>query len=139
MDDKIIKRLLNKYTNIIERLRGAGVIRTGKVVADYGEYIVSKKLNLTLADSSINKGYDAVDTKRRKYEIKTRKATAWNKPTISPVNSCQVSIADFLIYIEFDNKWNITKLLKIPVKKLTINKYKRIQISRDLVKKFSIL
>jgi len=139
MRDKEIKKILNKYTRIIERLRENKIIRTGKIVADYGEYIASKKLNLKLASSSVNKGYDAVDTKGRKYEIKTRKATAWNNPTIFPVSPFQVSIVDFLIYIEFDNKWNITRLLKIPAKKLTINKYNRVPISRDLVKKFSIL
>ena len=139
MDDKTIKRLLSQYTDIIEKLRGAGVTRTGKLVADYGEYVVSKKLNLKLTHSSINKGYDAVDIEGKKYEIKTRKAWLWNKPTIFPVSPCQVLIADFLVYIEFDNKWNIGKLLKIPVKKLMINKYNRVQVSRDLVKKFSIL
>ena len=139
MNDKEIKKLLNEYTHISEKLKKAGVIRTGKVVADYGEYVVSKKLGLKLAGSSVNKGYDAVDTKGKKYEVKTRKATAWNKPTIFPVKQNQISTVDFLIYIEFDNKWDIKKLLKIPAKKLVANKYNRIVVSRDLVKKFGIL
>lgn len=139
MDNKEIRKLLNKYTHINETLRSVGVVRTGKVVADYGEYIVSRKLNLKLASSSVNKGYDAVDVNGKKYEIKTRKATAWNRPTIFPVSLSQLSIIDFLIYTEFDNRWNLIKLLKIPVKKLTMNKYNRVVVSQDLVKKFSVL
>jgi len=139
MNNKEIKKLLNKYTHIIEQLKDAGVVRTGKVVADYGEYVVSKKLGLKLADSPVNKGYDAVDTKGKKYEVKTRKATAWNKPAIFPVKQSQISTVDFLIYIEFDNKWDVKRLLKIPAKKLVANKYNRITITQDLIKKFSIL
>lgn len=139
MNDKEIKKLLNKYTHIIEKLKKANVVRTGKVVADYGEYIVSKKLNLKLAGSSVNKGYDAVGADGKKYEVKTRKATAWNKPTLFPVSPRQLSTIDFLIYAEFDNKWNLVKLLKIPAKKLMVNKYNRIHVSQDLVRKFSIL
>jgi hypothetical protein len=115
------------------------VIRTGKVVADYGEYVASKKIDLTLAKSSGNKGYDAVDAKGNKYEVKTRKATAWNNPTIFPVSPDQLSTVKFLIYVEFDNKWNLIRLLKIPTKNLLAQKYNRIHISKDLVKKFSIL
>lgn len=139
MSDKEIKKLLNKYTHIIEKLKKAKVVRTGKVVADYGEYMVSKKLNLKLANSSVNKGYDAVDARGNKYEVKTRKATAWNKPTIFPVNPDQLSTTKFLIYVEFDNKWNLVRLLKIPTKNILVNKYNRVCISKDLVKKFSIL
>lgn len=139
MGDKEIKDLLNKYTIIIERLRENKVIRTGKVVADYGEYIASKKLNLELASNSGNKGYDAMDISGKKYEIKTRKATAWNKPSIFPVKLSQLSVIDFLIYIEFNNEWDVIKLLKIPVKKIKIKNYNRVYVSKDLIEEFSIL
>lgn len=41
MDNGTIIKLLNKHTDIVEELRTAGVIRTRKVVADYGEYVAS--------------------------------------------------------------------------------------------------
>lgn len=139
MEDKEIKKQLNKYTEIIEKLKKAGIIRTGKVVADYGEYIAYHKLKLNLANSTVNKGYDATDSKGKKYEIKTRKASTWNKPTIFPISRSQLEVVDFLIYVEFDNKWNLVRLLKIPAKKIAGNKYNRIVISKDLVKNYSIL
>ncbi len=66
--NKEIKSLLNEYTRIIEKLRKNDVIKTGKVVADYGEYIASKKLSLKLESNPVNKGYDAKDKKGRKYD-----------------------------------------------------------------------
>jgi len=139
MNKKEIRKQLNSYTNIIEKLKKAGILRTGKVIGDYGEYVVSKRLNLELASSSVNKGYDAIDKKRNKYEIKTRKATTWNKPTIFPIKKSQLEVVNFLIYVEFDNKWNLVKLLKIPARKIKANKYNRVIISKDLVKNYSIL
>jgi len=139
MNDKEIKKLLNQYTGIIERLRRNKIIRTGKVVGDYGEYIVCKKLNLTLVGNSVNKGYDAVDKRGKKYEIKARKATAWNRPGIFPVKLSQLSVTDFLIYIEFNNEWDVIKLLKIPAKEINMEHYNRVVISKDLIKKYGIL
>lgn len=134
-----VRKLLNEYTQIIGKLKKIGVVRSGKVVGDYGEYIASKKLGLNLVDNSVNKGYDATDCNGRKYEIKTRKATAWNKPNIFPINPTQISCIDFLIYIEFDNMWNIVKLLKIPAIDIRVNKYNRVCITQDLVERYSVL
>lgn len=137
--DKKVQKLLIQYRNTVEELREIGVIRTGKVVPDYGEYIASKKLNLTLATGASNKGFDAVDKDGKKYEIKTRKATAWNKPNIFPVNPEQLKTSDFLVYVEFDNDWNLVKLLKIPTKNVEHNKHKRVIITKKLVEEYSIL
>ena len=139
MNNKEIIKLLNKYTDIIEKLRGARVIRTTKVVADYGEYIASKKLNLKLVGNPVNRGYDAIDRNGKKYEIKTRKAVIWNRPNVFPINPEQLRIADFLIYVEFDNKWSLVKLLKIPGKKIRMNRHNRVCVSQDLIEKFSVL
>lgn len=139
MSDQKIKILLNKYTYIIEELKRNEVIRTSKVVADYGEYIASKRMSLRLVGNSVNKGYDAVDVDGKKYEIKTRKATAWNRPNVFPVNLNQLSAIDFLIYVEFNNKWSLVKLLKIPRNKIMPNRYNRVCITEDLVKKYSVL
>jgi len=139
MNNGEIIKLLNKYTDIIEKLRGAGVIRTGKVVADYGEYVASKRLDLKLVGSPVNKGYDAIDRNGKKYEIKTRKAVTWNSPNIFPINPKQLRVIDFLIYVEFDNNWNLVKLLKIPTGAIKANKHNRVCVSKDLIKKFNIL
>jgi len=138
MNPSQIKALLRKYTEIISTLRTEGVIKTSKVVADYGEWLVAQKLNLQLVDSPINKGFDALDNKGEKYEIKTRKETAWNSPKNSPVSAAKIQNADFLICVELDNDWNIKYILKIPSKEVKPNKHSKLAISKGLKSKYSI-
>jgi len=138
LKDDEIKKLLINYRDILDQLRDLGVIRTTKVVGDYGEYIASKKLDLKL-EKSTNKGYDAVDNAGKKYEIKTRKATNYNKPGVFPVNKEQLQSSDFIIYVEFDNDWDLSKLLKIPTSKVNYNKHNRVSVNKALVEEFSIL
>ena len=137
-----IRYLLKKYTNIIEKLQELGVIKTSKVISDYGEYLVSKRLGLKLISSPNNKGYDAFDPKtKKKYEIKSRKSTRHNKATVIPKpNRNQINTADFLVGVRFDNSWNVDALIKIPMTKVKkiINKYNRININKDLMKEFSV-
>lgn len=134
-----VKKLLIEYRDIINKLRSMGILKTTKVVSDYGEYIASKKLNLKRATSSSNKGFDATDEQGKKYEIKTRKATDWNKPTIFPINEEQLKSADFIIYVEFDDDWNLVKLLKIPTSEVQYNKHNRVVLNKELVQKFTVL
>ncbi len=138
-EDDEVKKLLIEYRDIIDELRRRGIIRTAKVVPDYGEYIAAKKLGLQRSTNPSNKGYDAVDDQGRKYEIKARKTTAWNKPTIFPVNEDQLRSSDFLIYVEFDNDWNTVKMLKIPTSEVQYNKHNRVVLNKRLVEKFNIL
>lgn len=134
-----IKKLLIQYRDVVTELREMKITRTGKVVSDYGEYIACKKFKLKRAESAVNKGYDATDKIGKKYEIKTRKATPWNKPTVFPVKKSQLKTADFLIYVEFDNDWNVVRLLKIPTSKVKHNKNNRVIITKALVNEFDIL
>jgi len=61
MEETNVRKLLRKYTEIIEILRDEGIVKTSKVVADYGEWLVAQKLNLQLVDNPNNKGFDAFD------------------------------------------------------------------------------
>ena len=55
MKDSEIKKLLLQYNEILKKLRDKGVIRTSKLVGEYGEYVAIKKLGLDLAKSG-NRG-----------------------------------------------------------------------------------
>ena len=134
--------MLNRYSNIIEKLKDAGIIKTAKVVGDYGEYIASKKLHLELMDSPQNKGYDAKDLNGKKYEIKTRKATKTNFPKSNntmnfSIKSKQLSKIDFLVYVEFTKDWNIKHLLKIPKEEVDRGKEGRVLLDNDSIEKNS--
>jgi len=140
MDTKEVKRLLLQYRDIVAILKDGGIIQSSDVVSGYGEYVACKKLNLKRAASPVEKGYDATDKLTgKKYEIKSRKATAWNKPTLFGVSQKQIQLSDYVIYIEFNNDWEVEKLLKIPTNELNPNKYNRVPITIPLVKKYDIL
>lgn len=139
MNKNQVEKLLLQYRDIVAKLYELDVIRSGRIVSDYGEYIVCRKLRLKQPLSSVNKGFDAVDNKGLKYEIKSRWATPWNKPTLFAISKNQLKISDYVIYIEFDNNWNIVKLLKIPSNQVIPNTYNRVHITKSLVEKYSIL
>ncbi len=138
IDELKVKELLIRYRNLLNDLHKTGVIRTSKVVSDYGEYVVCKLLNLNRSDSKVQKGFDAIDSDGVKYEIKARKETSWHTPNLFRVTKKQLETSDFIIYIEFDDNWEIKKLLKIPSSDLTPNKYKQVHITKERVRKYSI-
>jgi len=141
MRNKKIRKLLKRYTEIIEELQGARIIRSSKVVSDYGEYISSKKLNLKLMPNSVNKGYDAVDKNGKRYEIKSRKSTTKSRATVIPApNKDQLRTADFLVAIIFNDDWSIRDFVKIPMSKVKemINKHRRITANKKLIEEFSV-
>lgn len=127
------------YNRILGTLRENGVIRTNRVVADYGEYIASKNLGLSLNKSPSQKGYDATDAQGRKYQIKARKDMPYNKATIFPADLNKLDDVDYLIYVGFSDDWKVRDLLKIPKNEIRPNKHNRVILTKDLKKRFSIL
>ena len=70
-----VSQLLNHYTLILDELHERGVVRTANSpIGDYAEWLVAKRLDLRLENSS-NSGYDAVDRNNIKYQIKSRRIT----------------------------------------------------------------
>ncbi len=136
MKDSEIKKLLLQYNEILKKLKDNHVIRTSKLVGEYGEYVAKNKLDLTLADSG-NKGYDATDDKGNKYEIKSRKEMPYNKPNRWNMGANRLKLADFLICVEFDNDWNLSRFYKIPKSKV-IMKGKNVYFNKEL-EKYNIL
>jgi hypothetical protein len=49
-----------------------------------------------------------------------------------------LEIADFLVYVEFDDDWNLIKLLKIPVGEIDKSR-ESLVVTKDLIKRFNIL
>lgn len=108
-----ILKLLENYSDIIIKLRDGGVLRSNNnPVADYAEYLVSKKFKLELTPNS-NKSFDAIDLKTKKtYQVKSRRITRFN-------NSRQLSVIrslnfDFLIAVIFEENFKVREAYKIP-------------------------
>lgn len=64
-----VRELLQCYVDTIAELKIRKIVRTGNnPTGDYAEWLVAKKLNLTLETNS-KAGYDAVDAQGTRYQI----------------------------------------------------------------------
>jgi hypothetical protein len=139
-EGKIVELLL-EYNEILEELRRNGVIKSGKLVADYGEYVAAKRLGLKLEQNSSHKGWDA--TKGNvKYEIKSRKATAKHPhPTRFAINWKTLK-ADYLVLVQFGINWELEEFVRLKYEeaKKIHSKYKDSSLfMSNEVKQFSVL
>lgn len=109
------KDLLLQHVEIIEELKKRRILRSNNnPVADYTEWLASRALDLELQPKS-KKGYDAIDTNGKKYEIKGRKITPSNpSPQLSVLRNLEDKHFDFLIGILFDKDFSVLEAYKIP-------------------------
>ena len=98
------------------------------------EYYVARELGLQLANGSNTPGYDAVDEKGLRYQIKSRNAQNVD------LNNFDF---DFLILINLDENYQIKgiwKLAQTEAKTLFVRreKFRKYQATQDIVKKSSL-
>lgn len=107
--------LLRLHTEIIEELKKRGVVRTkNNPVGDYTEWLVSRALNLRLANNSAL-GYDAIDDKGIKYQIKGRRITPENKSRqLSAIRNLSDKDFDYLVAVIFDKDYSIIDAVIVP-------------------------
>jgi len=82
-------QLLVQQSTILDELRRRGILRSrNNPTGDYGEWLVSTRLGLTLAQAS-EKGFDASDQDGLRYQIKARRLSSTN-PSISLSRYCLI-------------------------------------------------
>ena len=110
-----VSELLALHGHIIEELRDRQILRTkNNPVADYAEYLVCRALSLTLAEKS-TKGYDAMDERDFRYEVKARRLTDYNgSRMLSAIRSLEDRHFDFLVGVLFDSEFRIMRAAMIP-------------------------
>lgn len=100
----------------MEELRQRNLIRSSNnPVSDYGEKVVSEKMNLTLQKGS-NKGYDAIDKKSGlKFQIKTRRLTKHSKSRqLGVIRNLNQNLFDFLVAVIFNEYLEPQEMWQIP-------------------------
>lgn len=109
------QELLISFSNILDELKSRDVLRTrNNPVGDYGEWIVSKKLNLLLACNS-TEGYDAIDVNGLKFQIKCRRQDKPNKSKqLGTIRDLENKKFDFLIGLIFTKDFQVVEAYKIP-------------------------
>ena len=110
-----IKELLKLQATVIDELKKRGVVRTrNNPVGDYTEWLVAKSLCLELADNSAA-GYDAIDEKGARYQIKGRRITAENKSRqLSAIRNYEGNEFDYLVAIIFNEYYDIIEARLAP-------------------------
>ena len=69
----LAKHLVSCYLSSREALKELNILRSERnLQGDYAEWLVSSYLNLELANSSVEKGFDAIDKNGFTYQIKSR-------------------------------------------------------------------
>ena len=119
------RQLLRMYADVMTLLRERKVIRTSNnPVADYAEYLVSRKLGLILALPS-QKSYDAYKKKSGiKYQIKARRLTRHRQSSqLGLIRSLKKADFDYLLAVIFNEDFSVKHIYKIP--KHVIAKYSR--------------
>ncbi len=109
------EQLLQFYAMILKELRHRKVVRTNNgPVGDYSEWLVAKKLNLTLVRNG-KSGYDAYDSLNVKYQIKGRIVSNPNSSIqLSAIRNLGSHDFDYLIAIVFNDQYEIVKVIKVP-------------------------
>lgn len=110
-----IPELLAAHSAVLDELRKREVIRSkNNPTGDYAEWLVSKKLGLTLETNSA-KGFDAKDKHGLRYQIKGRRVTQENKSTqLGVIRNLDSKDFDFLVAVVFDENWQVQTAAKIP-------------------------
>jgi hypothetical protein len=107
--------LLTAYAVALHGLRSHGVIRSfNSPVGDIAEWIVSKKLDLTLSPMS-NRSHDAIDASGARYQIKARWCPGINRSKqLGAVRDLASNPFDFLVAVIFDGDFIVDYAAVIP-------------------------
>ncbi len=107
--------LLVQHAAILDELRRRGILRSrNNPTGDYGEWLVSSRLGLALADPS-EKGFDAVDSDGFRYQIKARRLSGANPSTqLGVLRNLAGGDFDFLVAVLFEHDWTVKLAVKIP-------------------------
>jgi len=127
--------VFKEFSTALAKLWKFGIIHTGSWKGDIGEYLAIKKFHLKRKNV---KGYDAVDSKGRKIEIKTFAGKA-NSPQFGI--DTKIKNCDYAILVVLDEKTLLPKVFyKVDYRTIVKNrsnaekKYKRFDLnSKKLV------
>lgn len=133
-NDQLIEKIIGVSLEYKKRF-GKNLGITGEV----GEYKASRLLNLERAGGNINKGFDAIDPKGKKVQIKTRIYSRSSERTSAFTNFG----FDYALLVLLSDKYEMTEIYKARCKdireKIYSQSYKRPALTIGDFKKLSKL
>ena len=115
------QNLLKLYANLMEELRNRELIRSSNnPVADYAEKVAVESLGLTRAGKE-ERGYDALDKRKRRYQIKGRRITRHNKSRqLGVIRNLDEKLFDYLVAVIFNEDFAVNEIWKVPRKLIEV-------------------
>lgn len=107
--------LLKLYADVMNELRDRELIRSSNnPVADYAEKVAVEHLGLTRVGKE-ERGFDAIDDKKKKYQIKGRRITKHNNSRqLGVIRNLDEHLFDNLIAVIFNEEFCPLEIWKIP-------------------------
>lgn len=107
---------LKTLSNIIKNLKKDNIIKTNNIVGDLGEYYCKNLFNITLNKSTVEKGFDGIDSENNKVEIKTRR---------DPKGSAKIIFRGFdftyCLFVELNDYFEPINIYKIYKREIVSN------------------
>jgi hypothetical protein len=123
---KAILKFGELYNSLIEKK----IIRSRRIVGDIGEFYACYHLNLTVYENQNQKGVDAIDSKGRKYEVKTRRVydSERRKGKSRRLNNLVGKSAESLVVVVLDRSFRCAGMWKMPMANIHNPKSAHLQI-----------
>jgi len=133
--------LLRKHSKILDELKRRNVIRTrNNPVSDYAEWLVCEKMHFTIMGNS-TRGVDAIDKRRRRYQIKARHLDSLSSSRqLGVIRDLKKRLFDYLIVVLFDKNFGIESAYCMPRRLIRFYaRYSKHQNGHILVMKGDVL
>jgi hypothetical protein len=110
LENKTTQQLLTSYCEVVSELRRRKITRSSNnPVADVTETLVAQSLRLVLVAGS-TKGYDAIDSTGKRYEIKGRRLTPENgSRQMSIIRGLDMAHFDYFVGVLFDQHFDVLR------------------------------
>lgn len=122
---KEVDLAIKNYLKAKEKLKQLNILRSDRNLAgEYAEWILlnAKNPKLTLAENTVQKGFDAYDDNQKTYQIKSRQVKTLQSNTSFDIKDINNPF-DFLICVFFDKNLDVLDILIIP-RELVLNQKK---------------
>jgi hypothetical protein len=111
---KLAQHFIKTHVYSREGLKELGILRSDvSLSAGYAEWIVAELLGLRLAESTVQKGYDAVNRKGQTYQIKSRTVKNLKQNTSFDITDIHNRF-DYLIGVFFSKTLDLLGIIRVP-------------------------
>ncbi len=109
------QKLLQLYSQLMEELRNRDIVRSSNnPVADCAEKVAVERLGL-IRGGKEERGHDAIDSEKKRYQIKGRRITRHNNSRqLGVIRNIEERLFDYLIAVIFNEDFTVSEIWKIP-------------------------